>query len=128
MLRPPQTLRRDIYVGCPPTPLWFGGTSRARFYTWTSAINGLDDPDIKDLVLSDCPSKDDAKLGYLSELLRWHGAHPVDGAERREEFERSARIIKATGTLSSTARRTRPQYLALPRIKVNTIATSRLSL
>ncbi|GMH95316.1 hypothetical protein TL16_g13127 [Triparma laevis f. inornata] len=57
-----------------------GDIARAMFYM-AVRYDGDDDPDLKDLVLSDCPSKDGAKLGYLSELLRWHEADPVDSAE-----------------------------------------------
>ncbi|GMH84549.1 hypothetical protein TrVE_jg1459 [Triparma verrucosa] len=69
----------DIYRWMPPAAVR-GDIARAMFYM-DVRYNGDDDPDLKDLVLSDCPSKDDAKLGYLSELLRWHEADPVDSAE-----------------------------------------------
>ncbi|GMH95428.1 hypothetical protein TrST_g2569 [Triparma strigata] len=69
----------NIYRWMPPAAVQ-GDIARAMFYM-DVRYNGDDDPDLKDLVLSDCPSKDDTKLGYLSELLRWHEADPVDSAE-----------------------------------------------
>jgi len=44
-----------------------GDIARALFYMHLR-YNGDDDPDNKDLILSDCPSKEDARLGYLSEV------------------------------------------------------------
>eukprot|EP00518_Triparma_eleuthera_P015774 CAMPEP_0197562116 /NCGR_PEP_ID=MMETSP1320-20131121/26344_1 /TAXON_ID=91990 /ORGANISM="Bolidomonas sp., Strain RCC2347" /LENGTH=637 /DNA_ID=CAMNT_0043123815 /DNA_START=45 /DNA_END=1958 /DNA_ORIENTATION=+ len=64
--KPPAAVRGDI--------------ARALFYMHVR-YDGDDDPDNKDLVLSDCPSQYSARLGYLSELLRWHTEDPVDSAE-----------------------------------------------
>ena len=46
-----------------------GDIARALFYMHVR-YDGDDDPDNKDLVLSDCPSQYDARLGYLSEVRR----------------------------------------------------------
>ena len=64
-----------------PPAEWRGDIARAMFYMDTR-YDGDDDPDGIDLVLSDCPDKSGGRLGYLSQLLKWHAEDPVDARER----------------------------------------------
>lgn len=63
-----------------------GNLARAIFYM-DLRYDG-DDDETPDLVVNDCPPvKDGRTMGYLSTLLEWHVADPVDDAERRRNVE-----------------------------------------
>jgi len=71
----------DNVIWSPPAHIR-GDLARMLFYMDVryEADNGLD------LTLSDCPSGEN-EMGYLSQLLEWHMADPVDDWERRRNGE-----------------------------------------
>ena len=79
---PADTMSDGIEYRWTPPSSARGDIARAMFYM-ALRYDGEDDPDGKDLKLSDCPVGSLAIHGYLSDLLRWHAADPVDASERQ---------------------------------------------
>lgn len=72
----------DKYAFLPPQDQR-GNLARSLFYM-ALRYDGEDDPSGIDLELTDCPESDSSQkhlMGYLSQLLVWHIADPVDAQE-----------------------------------------------